>query len=146
MDLGVRAAGANVTHHPEVIVLAEAENAFGGQITRPEFESIVVFRVDSGKQAFRFQLHNPCQKYPGKVDCLALEVIAEREVAQHLEEGVVARRGTDVLQVVVLALHTHDLLGCGGSLVGTLFLAQEDIDELIHAGIGEQQCRIIALR
>ncbi len=47
---------------------------------------------------------------PAVVDGLALEVVAEREVAQHLEEGVVARAGTHVLEVVVLAAHPHALL------------------------------------
>ena len=40
-----------------------------------------------------------------------LEVVAEAEVAQHLEERVVPRRVTDVLEVVVLAaclLYTSD--------------------------------------
>jgi hypothetical protein len=39
-----------------------------------------------------------------------LEIVAEREVAQHLEEGVVARRVADVFQVVVLAAGAHAFL------------------------------------
>jgi hypothetical protein len=37
------------------------------------------------------------------VDGLALEVVAERPVAEHLEEGVMARGAPDLLEVVVLA-------------------------------------------
>ena len=37
------------------------------------------------------------------VDRIALEVVAEAAVAEHLEEGVVARRAPDLLEVVVLA-------------------------------------------
>ena len=37
------------------------------------------------------------------MDRLALEVVAEAPVAEHLEERVVARRPTDLLEVVVLA-------------------------------------------
>ena len=47
---------------------------------------------------------------PGELDRLALEVVAEREVAEHLEEGVVARARADVLEVVVLAGDPHALL------------------------------------
>ena len=36
---------------------------------------------------------------PGEFDGEVLEVVAEREVAEHLEEGVVARGHTDVLEV-----------------------------------------------
>src|SRR5438034_4436685 len=38
---------------------------------------------------------------------------------------------------------THALLSGGGSLVGSLFQAQERIFKLYHAGVGEEQCSII---
>ena len=43
------------------------------------------------------------QQLPGELDRAFLEVVAEREVAEHLEEGVVARGVADVVEVVVLA-------------------------------------------
>ena len=43
------------------------------------------------------------QQLPGEADRVFLEVIAEREVAEHLEERVMARGAADVLEVVVLA-------------------------------------------
>jgi hypothetical protein len=69
----------------------------------------------------------------------ALEVVAEREVSEHLEEGVVARRAADVLQIVVLARHPHALLGGGRARVGPLLLAEEDALEGDHPGVGEEQ-------
>ena len=52
--------------------------------------------------------------FPGKLldkaDGLPLEVVAEREVAEHLEKGVVAGGVADVFQVVVLAAGAHALL------------------------------------
>jgi penicillin-binding protein 1A len=44
------------------------------------------------------------------LDRLFLEVIAEGEIPQHLEEGVVARGVADIVQVVVLAAGAHALL------------------------------------
>jgi len=44
------------------------------------------------------------QERPGEADRIVLEVVAEREVAEHLEERVVPERGADVLEVVVLPL------------------------------------------
>jgi hypothetical protein len=38
------------------------------------------------------------------------EVVAEAEVTQHFEEGVVARGVTDVFQVVVFTARTHATL------------------------------------
>jgi hypothetical protein len=58
------------------------------------------------------------QELPGEADRLALEVVAEAEVAEHLEEGVMPGGVADVLQVVVLAAGAHAALGTGGAGVG----------------------------
>ena len=54
-----------------------------------------------------------------------------------------ARGVADVLQIVVLTAGAHALLtgGCAG--VGAFFQPEEAVLELIHAGIGEQQGRIV---
>ena len=75
---------------------------------------------------------------------MLLEVVAEREIAEHLEEGVVARGEADIVEVVVLAAGAHAFLRRGGALVVALFDAGEDVLELHHAGIGEHQRRIVA--
>ena len=77
-------------------------------------------------------------------DRLALEIVAEGEVAEHLEEGVVAGRGADLLQVVVLAGDAQDLLGGGGAAVGACLQAEEGVLERDHPGVGEQQGGVAA--
>ena len=52
-------------------------------------------------------------------DGLLLEVIAEAEIAEHLEEGVVARGVADIVEIVVLAPGADDFCalaarGAGG--------------------------------
>jgi hypothetical protein len=47
---------------------------------------------------------------PREADRVALEVVAEREVAEHFEERVVARGVPDLLEIVVLAAGPHTLL------------------------------------
>ena len=84
------------------------------------------------------------QQLPGVADGVALEVVAEAEVAQHLEEGVVARGVADVVQVVVLATGAYALLAGRGARIGALVEAQEHILELVHPGVGEQQRRVVA--
>ena len=73
---------------------------------------------------------------PGVADGVGLEVVAEAEVAQHLEEGVVARGEAHLVQVVVLAPGAQALLGGHGAGVFALLLAQEQVLELHHAGVG----------
>ena len=78
------------------------------------------------------------------MDGVALEIVAKGKIAQHLEEGVMARGIADVLQVVVLAACAHAALRGGGALVGARFLAEEDVLELHHARIGKQQGGVVA--
>ena len=82
-------------------------------------------------------------QFPGEGDGVALEVVAEAEVAQHLEEGVVAAGEADVFKVVVLAAGADALLRSGGAGVVALLGAEEEVLELVHAGVGEQQRGIV---
>ena len=78
-----------------------------------------------------------------KCDGVALEVVAEAEVAQHLKEGVMAAGKADVFKVVVLAAGADALLRCGGARVVALLGAQKQVLELVHSGVGKQQRRIV---
>ncbi|MCY1305322.1 hypothetical protein D9M70_551180 [compost metagenome] len=49
-----------------------------------------------------------------------------------------------VLQVIVLAARAHAALRGGGTRIGPRFLAREDVLELDHARIGEEQSRVVA--
>ena len=81
---------------------------------------------------------------PGQLYGAVLEVVAEREVAEHLEKRVVARRVADVVEVIVFAASADAFLRRGGPRDGARFLAGKHVLELDHAGIGEHQCRVIA--
>ena len=110
----------------------------------PDVGGLVVVLVDRHPQLLGRQAVDLGEKIPGVADRVALEVVAEAEVAEHLEEGVMARGVADVLQVVVLAAGAHAALRGGRAHVAALVAAEEHVLELHHAGIGEQQGRIIA--
>ena len=84
-------------------------------------------------------------QFPGVSDGVFLEVIAEGKIAEHLEKGVVALGEADVFEVVVLAAGADAFLRGGGAVVVALLEAEEDVLELVHAGVGEEQ-RGIAVR
>ena len=48
-----------------------------------------------------------------------------------------------VFEVVVLAARAHAFLRSGGARIVALFKSEEGVLELVHPGVGEQQCRII---
>ena len=161
-DLGAGAAGASVGHHPEVVafvaatlVVANADDAslLLHALRRPagldknifpDGVGLVVFKVHRGIQFFSGQLVNRGQQLPSPVQALFLEIVAKAPVAQHLEEGVVARGVAHVFQVVVLAAGAQAGLYGRGAHIGALVGAQKHILELHHARVGEHQRGVIA--
>ena len=145
-DLRAGAAGAGLAHGPEVVRGRNPQDALLGQAGDPAPEPVrlVVLGEDRDQQAVFRQAVVLRDQPPGELDRALLEVVAEGEVAEHLEEGVVARGVADIVEVVVLAARAHALLRGGGALVGPGLGAGEDVLELHHAGVGEHQRRVVA--
>ncbi len=149
VDLRAPPAGAGVAHLPEVVGHAQLADAIGGQEPAPDVERLVVARhaafapEDGRVEPVDRQPPLVGEQRPGHRDRVVLEVVAEREVAEHLEERVVAARGADVVEVVVLAAHPHALLRGGGALVVAPLAAEEQVLELVHPGVGEEQRRVV---
>ena len=143
-DLGAGTAGAGVAHLPEVVFIQTRE-ALGADahFLEPDVRRFVVGHMHRHPQLLRRQPQLTGEELPGEADGVALEVIAEAEVAQHFEEGVVAGGVAHVFQVVVLAAGTHAALRAGGAGVIALVAAEEHILELVHPRIGEQQGGIV---
>ena len=100
----------------------------------PDAVGLLVVVVDGDEQALGIEAEVLGDELPRQRDRPLLEVVAEREVAEHLEEGVMPGGVADVVEVVVLAAGAHALLRGGGALVGARLLAGEDVLELHHAG------------
>ena len=144
-DLAARAAGPGVAHGPEVVLLATAQNPLRRQPGQPhpEVRRLVVLPEHRGEEVLGRQAPDTRHELPGRRDRLFLEVVAEGEVTQHLEERVVPGTGPDVLQVVVLAGHPETLLRGHRARRVRLLDAEEVVLELDHPGIDEQQGRIV---
>ena len=99
----------------------------------PQLFGFVVFAEDGDVQPVFGQAVNLGDQVPGEADGVVLEVVAEREIAQHLEERVVAARVADVLQVVVLAACADAFLRSRRARVVALLEPKEDFLELVHA-------------
>src|SRR6185437_5516267 len=145
-DFRARAAGANLAHGPEIVGGADTDDLRFRQTgdAAPELERILVFGIDRDQQAVLGQTEILGDQRPGELDRAVLEVIAEREIAQHLEKRVMARRVADPVEIIVLAAGADAFLRGSRARGLALFLPREDVLELHHAGIGEQQRRIVA--
>ena len=102
----------------------------------------LVVLVGRGGQPFARDAQVAGQEVPGEEDRVALEVVPERPVAEHLEEGVVARRPPDLLEVVVLAGDAQAALVVDRTLVRARLGADQDVLELDHPRVREQQRRV----
>ena len=152
-DLRAGAARAGVGHLPEIVggvlgalVVADAHDALlrHADFISPDSVGLVIVDVDGDPQLVLGQPIDTGQQFPGVLDGVTLEIVAEAEVAQHLEERMVPGRIANVFQVVVLAARAHAALRGGGALVGARVTPEEHVLELHHSRIGEQERRVVA--
>ncbi len=154
-----RAAGTRFAHHPEIIFLITIHDVDGrvesdrAEFFRPNIPSLLVEvrgvalgfvgLVNRGVETAGGEFPDLRDEFPGEVDRLAFEVIAEGPIPEHLEERVVVGVETDVFEVIVLTASADTLLGVRGPTggIGALGLAEEDGHKLVHACVGEEQVR-----
>ena len=76
----------------------------------PQIEGVIVVDIDGHHQPVFRSAVLLGDEVPGQLDRALLEVVAEREVTEHLEERVMARGVADIVEVVVLAAGAHAFL------------------------------------
>ena len=143
-QLRARPARAGDAHRPEVVAPERASRQPEGpggdpDDLRPDLGGFLVRLVDRGPQTAGLQQELLGDELPGPPARVLLEVVPEGEVAEHLEEGQVAGRPADVLQVD----GAEALLHRGRPAVGGRLLPEEVGLERHHAGVGEEQGRVI---
>src|ERR1051325_234423 len=98
--------------------------------------------IDRRKKALFLNPPHGGQKLPGPLYGFALIIVAERPIAEHLEEGVVVGVPADLLQIVVLSAHPDAFLRIYGPSVAPSPRPEENVLKLVHSGVGEQKRRI----
>ena len=152
------AAGAGIAHGPEIIFQAgNFEDAvFGRSELEPESGCFgVSAERDAGRnfgaaengeiqllQRKRVPIRRG-EQFHGVGHGLFLEIIAEGKISEHFEKSVMAIGEADIFQVVVFAAGAHAFLAGGGAVVVAGFEAEENVLELVHAGVGEEQRGIV---
>ena len=104
-------------------------------LVSPDVIGLVVVLVYRDPQSFGRDRKLHSEEFPRQFDRSFLEVIPEREVPQHLEEGVVIGRHSDILDIGrAETLLARCRTGKGGPAV-----APEDLLELDHPRGGEEE-------
>jgi len=153
VDFATRAAGAGIAHFPEIVLAAKIGDVLRIYVCylHPVTSCLLVgfqfalfvFENRSPEPIFGQPPHLG-EQLPGPSDGLPFVIIAKRPVAQHLEKGVVVGIVPHILQIVMFAGDPHALLSVSHSRILSFLQTQEDVLELIHSSIGEQQRGIIA--
>ena len=142
VDLGAGAAGAGADL-PEVILFAQTDHVVGGDAAAlgPDIIGLVIILVNRDIELIDGQLQLLGDELPGPAGSVLLEVIAEGEVAQHLEVGAVAGGLAYIFDI----RGTDALLAAGGAeaAVRQELLPGEVFLEGGHAGIDEQEAGLI---
>mmetsp|Transcript_1474 Transcript_1474/g.4793 ORF Transcript_1474/g.4793 Transcript_1474/m.4793 type:complete len:801 (-) Transcript_1474:135-2537(-) len=145
-----------VAHLPEIILGVKRQHAFLRQVlapdvpglkVRPQTKTLVPSKVRRVQSVLVHPVHLR-QKPPCHSNCLLLEVVPKRPVAQHLEHGVMVRVLADIIQVVVLATCSDALLRVArpfefGETTGGIRRPQEDGFVLVHTCVSKQQRRVV---
>ena len=148
VNFRARTAGAGAVL-PEVVLLAELEDAVLGNadLLVPDAERLVIGRrcfvagEDGWIQTVGVKTHplGAREEFPRPVDRLGLEIVAEREVAEHFKVRAVAGGVADVFNVA----GADALLAGGHAVARRLLLTGEERLHRCHAGVDEQQRRVV---
>ena len=140
-DFTIGAAGADavpVAGRPVVVLLVVAmDTVLGDAHPSPEVVRLFVIEVDRDPELLAVELEDGGQQVPRPGDGLLLEVVAEAEVAEHLEHGEVA-----VIADFIDVRGAEDFLDGHHARRGRFGESHEVGLEGHHAGAGEEQRRI----
>mmetsp|Transcript_28948 Transcript_28948/g.69138 ORF Transcript_28948/g.69138 Transcript_28948/m.69138 type:complete len:579 (+) Transcript_28948:995-2731(+) len=141
VELGARPARPRRPARPEVVLRPHAPDPRLGHadLVPPDGIGLVVLLEDAHPDTRFGEAKHLGGELPAPLDGLALEVVAKGEVAEHLEEGVVARGDADVLDVV----GPDALLRRRRPRHRSRGLPEEDWLELQHPRDGQQHRRVL---
>ena len=127
---------------PEVLPIPETEDTLRRQAGHflPNLVRLPIVFKDAYHHVLGGDAHLAAHELPCPFDGLRLEVIAERKIAQHLEEGVMRRRPPHLLNVA----GAEAFLARDGALQRRVAVAVELVLELVHSRAGEQQGGVVA--
>ena len=145
VDFRTRPARPGIAHLPEVVFFVQPENAALRHARHflPQALGLVVFAENRDVEPVGGNPVDLRDQFPGEIDRFCLEIVAEREVPEHLEKRVVAARVADIFEVVMLATGPHALLGSGRTGVIALFQTLKNLLELVHPRVGEEEGRVV---
>ena len=137
-------AGTVRTHGPEIVLGRDTDDLFVGETGPflPQVEGFVVRVIDGDQQTLWIKAPFLGQERPGVIDRLFLEIVAEREIPEHFEEGVMPCGIADIVEIIVLAPSADAFLRAGRTRRRRRFESGKGVLERHHAGVDEHQRRV----
>ena len=121
-DLATGSARPRVTHGPEIVFLTQTQEMLRVDLhfLQPDIGGLIIVIENGRPKSVGWHAQCDGQKLPGIVNCIALEVITEAEVSEHLEKSVVSRGVANVLEVIVFTARANTTLRGRGTIVVAL--------------------------
>mgnify|MGYP006282791761 CR=1 FL=1 len=148
MDFRTGTAGTGISHFPEIFFSAHFEQPVCGKagLLQPDPAGFLIggdlslFILKNGRiQPVMRQLPDLGEQLPGPADGFLFIIISEGPVAHHFKKSMMGIIPTDVFKIVMFSSHPQAFLGVRSSGIFALIRSQEDIFELHHAGVCEQE-------
>src|SRR5215470_10945165 len=141
-DLGTWTAWAGRPHIPK-IVFAQATDAVRRQadVALPDVRCLVIVDINRCGKPLGRHAQGDREVFPRPRDGFAFVVVAEREVAEHLQKRAVAPAAPDVVDVVLAAGHAQAPLHRDDARRRRRRFAEELRHERLHAGDREKRRR-----
>src|SRR5881397_3643418 len=104
MNFRAGAAGPGISHGPEVVLLSQPHDPLSrdAYLPVPDLEGLVIVCVDRYPKSRAIESILRSHQFPCERGRLFLEIVAEGEVPEHFEEGMVPGGVSHVLEIVVL--------------------------------------------
>ena len=144
-NLGARTAWTSIAHGPKIIRGSDTDDLGVRKPSDllPQLIGFIVVVVNRDEKTIFLQTEFAGQQFPGEFDGERLKIVAEGKIAQHFKKSVVARRITDIVEIIVFAARADAFLcGCRAR-IGALFEAGKKVLELNHSGVGEHEGWVI---
>ncbi len=133
VDLGVGAVRADRAGRPPVVVQLRDALLRHADLVAPDAERLLILRMHRRVELLGGEVHPLGQELPRPREGFALEIIANREVAEHEEEGAVG------LVADLVDIDGAEALLDGAHALRWRGLQPEEVrDHLLHAGGGEE--------
>ena len=144
-NFGTGSARSCIAHRPEIIIGRNADDTLIGKSSDllPQIKGHIIRVVNRHQQLILGETEILSHQIPSMLNGLSFEIVSKAEIAQHFKKCVMARRVSNIVQIIMLTAGPNAFLRGDRARKFRRERAGEVIFKLHHPRIHKEQCRII---